>query len=194
MIVWTIFIVLIIHQLYGFDEPSACTVSRHLMATLRGFSPLISPDASLVRPPKNPQQFVRGFCDFRRVSNKYNSTCIGRSRPHGVHVAEDQHNTSAGEGWHNISRRRFHPKPRSHGPWSGISRVSKALFTSNGMDMILTLSAFNDRWLQKKKQNTSVLLWTDTPKLVIWNHFCNCTNWMKSGIKCNVSIFYLYVC
>lgn len=112
-------------------------------------SPLISPDASLIRPPKNPQQFVRGFCDFRRVSNKCNSTCIGRSRPHGVHVAEDQH--SAGEGcWHNTTRRRFHPKPRSHGPWSGISRVSKALFTSNGMDMILTLSAFNDLMITEK--------------------------------------------
>lgn len=145
MIDWTILIVLL--------NTSAlwrwCTIclhglrSRHLMAKLRVFFTFISPDASLIHPPQNPQQFVRGFCDFRRVSNKYNSTCTGRSRPHGVHVAADQHNAALAKA-PAISRRRFHRQPRSHGPWSGISRVSKPLFTSNGMDMILTFTAFND--------------------------------------------------
>lgn len=189
MIDWTILIVLL--------NTSAlwrwCTIclhglrSRHLMAKLRVFFTFISPDASLIHPPQNPQQFVRGFCDFRRVSNKYNSTCTGRSRPHGVHVAR----TNTQQRWwmlaHYISRRRFHRQPRRHGHWSGISRVSKPSFTSYRMNGILK-QYLTVLWFQKTIQ---MLYYgrINLMNLVIWkSFFCNSTNWMISGIQCNVNI------
>lgn len=151
MIDWTVFIVLLIHQLYGFDASSACTVSRHLMATLLFFSSFISPDASLIRNPKirNNLREVSVISDVwainttARVMGGHDHTICSR----GWGPTQ----RSAAEAWHYISRRRFHPQPRSHGPRRGISRVSKALFTSNGMDMILALSAFNDLIFTEKE-------------------------------------------